>query len=290
MRLLAGGLRPLTPGTGIHRSERRGVGGPRRLRGPDYSVIPVLLRPGRRGLAHVWPHAALLLTWTTASLDAERLDGYLERCHAWRAHYERTERMREHQRRSPRGAGPRCRLPRAWDRLSARVGEQHLQEVVVGQLPGAGQRQPLREGVEQPGAHRDTPPDHGLSAVRRSAHGEAPRDYVKRGRRPARGHRGHGARRRLPDRARDLRDARTAAARRQRPGATGAGRRGRCRRGRAAPPGTQLDLLQSERFADAIAPGRGPHPGLVEDDLRRGPSGSSFRRGGKWASESGANL
>ncbi len=41
--------------------------------------------------------------------------------------------------------------------------------------------------------------------------------------------------------------------------------------GAQLPRAHELDLLRSERFADAIAPGRGPHPGLVEDDLRRGP-------------------
>ena len=33
----------------------------------------------------------------------------------------------------------------------------------------------------------------------------------------------------------------------------------------------ELDLLLSERFAEATTPGSGPHPGLVEDDLRRDP-------------------
>lgn len=55
---------------------------------PTYTMTPVAVRHGRRALAYVWPDASLPSTWTTTALDRDGLADYLQRCRAWRAHFE----------------------------------------------------------------------------------------------------------------------------------------------------------------------------------------------------------
>lgn len=55
---------------------------------PAYVVAPLVVSHGRTALAYVWPDDSLESTWTTASLDRDGLDAYLQRCRAWRARFE----------------------------------------------------------------------------------------------------------------------------------------------------------------------------------------------------------
>lgn len=55
---------------------------------PTYVVAPLVVSHQRTALAYVWPNDSLPSTWTTASLDRDGLDAYLQRCRAWRARFE----------------------------------------------------------------------------------------------------------------------------------------------------------------------------------------------------------
>lgn len=55
---------------------------------PVYTLTPVALSDGRRGLAYVWPKEALPETWTVQSLDEDGLAAYLRRVRTWRDRYE----------------------------------------------------------------------------------------------------------------------------------------------------------------------------------------------------------